>query len=44
MTNPDLLKLKTIKAMLEALEEEDEDDAKQAIGLIRAILGEAKQG
>jgi hypothetical protein len=40
MTSPDLLKVKTIKALLEALEEDDEEDAKQALKMIKALIGE----
>jgi hypothetical protein len=39
MTNPDLLKVKAIKALLEALEEDDEDDARAAVRMMKAILG-----
>jgi hypothetical protein len=39
MTNPEILKAKTIKAIPEAIDEDDEDDAKQALRMIKALLG-----
>jgi hypothetical protein len=43
MTNPEILKIKMIAALLEAIEDDDEDDAKQAIKQIRALLGADKE-
>jgi hypothetical protein len=36
MTNAEVLKIKTIKAIIEAI---DEDDAKQAMKMIKGLLG-----
>jgi hypothetical protein len=44
MTSPDVLKVKTIKALLEALEEDDPKDAAEALRMIRALMGEARDG
>lgn len=41
MTNPEMLKIAAIKAILEAIEEGDEDDAKEAMATIRALLVKA---
>jgi hypothetical protein len=38
MTNPEILKLKMIAAMLETIDIEDEDDAKQAVKLIESLF------
>jgi hypothetical protein len=43
MTSQDVIKAKAIKAILEAIEEDDEDDAKVALKMIRVLLGEARQ-
>ncbi len=43
MTSPELLKVAAIKAMLEAIEEGDEEDAKQVLKMVKALLGEPKQ-
>jgi hypothetical protein len=38
MTNPDLIKLAMIKAILETIEDGDEKDAKQAVEMIRGLV------
>lgn len=38
MTNPDLLKIAAIKAILETIEDGDEKDAKQAMEIIRGLV------
>jgi hypothetical protein len=44
MTNPDVLKLKTIKGLLESIEDlDDPEDARQAIEMIKAILGSSEK-
>jgi hypothetical protein len=41
MTSPEVLKLKMITAMIESLEDaDDEEEAKQALKLIKTLLGE----
>ncbi len=42
MTSPDLLKVKLIAALLEAIDTDDEDDAKQAIKMIRTLIENGK--
>lgn len=42
MTDKNVLKLKMVAALLEAIEIEDEEDAKEAVKQIRALLGESK--
>jgi hypothetical protein len=39
MTNPEILKVKAIKAILEAIEDEDAKDAEQALAMVQGILG-----
>jgi hypothetical protein len=39
MTNPEIIKIKTIAAILEAIDSDDEDDAKNALKMIKAIMG-----
>jgi DNA-binding GntR family transcriptional regulator len=39
MTNPELIKVAAIKAILEAIEEGDEEDAKAALKMVKALLG-----
>ena len=40
MTSEAVLKCKTIAALLEAIEADDEDDAKAALKMIKALIGE----
>lgn len=43
MTDPGpVTKAKTIKALLEAIDEDDDKDARQAIEMIKALLGTEK--
>lgn len=42
MTDKNILKLKMIAALLEAIEIEDEEDAKEAVKQIKALLGTEK--
>ena len=42
MTSPDRIKLAMIKAMLETIDEADDKDAKQAMDLIRSMVGAEK--
>jgi hypothetical protein len=39
MTSPEVLKVKTIAALIEASDADDEDDAKQVLKMIRQLLG-----
>jgi hypothetical protein len=39
MTSPEILKVKTIAALIEASDGDDEDDAKAVLKLIKALLG-----
>jgi hypothetical protein len=39
MTSKDIIKLKLIAALLEAIDVEDEDDAKGAVATIKTLLG-----
>jgi hypothetical protein len=39
MTNADTVKLKLVAALIEAIDLEDEDDAKAAIKTIKTLLG-----
>jgi hypothetical protein len=43
MTNANVVTLKLIAALLEAIEVEDEDDAKAAVKTIKGLLGADKQ-
>jgi hypothetical protein len=43
MTHPDLLKIKAIAAILEAIEADDEKDAKTALRMIEALMGTAEK-
>jgi hypothetical protein len=38
MTSPDVLKLKILAAILEAIDPDDPKDAEQAVRMIRALL------
>jgi DNA-binding FadR family transcriptional regulator len=38
MTSPDVIKLAAIKAIIEAIEDGDEKDARQAMELIRGLV------
>lgn len=42
MTDKNILKLKMIAALLEAIDIEDEEDAKEAVKQVKALLGESK--
>jgi len=44
MTSPTSIQLKMIAALLETIDQDDEDDAKQAIKMIRALLAGGKEG
>jgi DNA-binding FadR family transcriptional regulator len=43
MTSPDLLKIAAIKAILDAIEDGDEKDARQAMDLIRGLVEKAEK-
>ncbi len=43
MTNPDLLKIAAIKALLETIEDGDAKDAGQAIEMIRTLIGTSEK-
>jgi hypothetical protein len=43
MTDQNVVTLKLIQALIEAIEIKDEDDAKAAIRTIRGLLGAGKQ-
>lgn len=42
MTSPDVLKCKTIAALLEAIDADDPKDAAEALKMIRALIGGEK--
>jgi hypothetical protein len=42
MTSPEILKIKAIAAMLEAIDVEDEDDAKQVLKMIKGLVEAGK--
>ncbi len=42
MTSPTSLQIKMIAALLETIDQDDEDDAKQAIKMIKALIGAEK--
>jgi hypothetical protein len=42
MTNPEILKVKAILALIEAGDADDEDDAKAMVKMIRALVGGEK--
>ena len=43
MTSPDLIKVAAIRAILEAIEDGDDKDAKQAMDLIRGLVEKAEK-
>jgi hypothetical protein len=43
MTNPEIIRLKAIVAILEAIDQDDEKDARQAIEMIRGLVGPDKE-
>lgn len=43
MTNISTIQLKTIAGLLEVIDQDDEDDAKAAIKMIKALLGADKE-
>ena len=43
MTSPETLKVKTIAALIEAADPDDEDDAKQVLKMIKSLLGQDKE-
>jgi hypothetical protein len=42
MTNPELLKIAAIKAILETIEDGDEKDARTAVEMIRGLIAPEK--
>ena len=42
MTSPEIIKIKALAAILEAIDSDDEDDAKAALKMIRALLETGK--
>jgi hypothetical protein len=43
MTSPEVMKIKALAAILEAIDSDDEDDAKAALKLIRGLVGETEK-
>lgn len=43
MTSPDRLKLAAIKAILETIDEGDDKDAKQAMEMIKSLIGNVEK-
>jgi hypothetical protein len=39
MTSPEVIKIKALAAILEAIDSDDEEDAKAAIKMIKGLLG-----